>query len=124
VVLAPVTQIQRPGPIESVLAPGHYVDEHVVGTPVRPPATFKGPVDRFQTSPAEFDEFLSSAHRVAEPNLDGSVHHGRREASRVCSANSTSRSLIEHCAGSSWVIVSTPNLGDFDGLTCTSEGDC
>lgn len=83
--LARVTQIQRPGPIESVLAlPGHYVDEHVVGTPVRPPATFKGPVNRFQTSPAEFDEFLSSAHRVAEPNLDGSVHHGLREVSRVC----------------------------------------
>jgi hypothetical protein len=43
------------------------------------------------------------------------------------SVNGTGQPLIEHYAGSSWAIVSTPSPspgGGLNGVTCVSAGDC
>jgi hypothetical protein len=68
-------------------------------------------------------------HRELPQPEPGRLVRGDLPERRDCwaagsSANSTSQSLIEHYAGSSWVVVNTPNLGNFDGVTCASEVDC
>jgi uncharacterized membrane protein len=42
------------------------------------------------------------------------------------SVNGNGQPLIEHYAGSSWAIVSSPNPspGGLNGVTCASAGDC